>query len=168
MHIAEFTLSTPVLRDALAAAPGTTVELERSSDGPPPRLSVLARGPDINRFEEALAHDDSVVSSEIEARSASLAQYEVTLSADTAERAPSTWSHAEGLEPLTGVGTSQGWEFRMRFDDRAALSAYRDRCREHDVTFTLHGLYTRDESVDTKVEPTVSGSPDSYEPITDH
>lgn len=167
MHIAEFTLSTPVLRDALAAAPGTRVELEHSTDGPPPQLSVLARGPDINRFEQALGHDESVSSSEVQARTPSLAQYELTLSASVTERAPSTWSHGGEVEPLSGVGTAQGWEFRMRFEDCAALSAYRDRCREHDVAFTLHDLYSRDESADTQVEPALSGSRDSCEPTTD-
>lgn len=167
MHIAEFTLSTPVLRDSLAVAPGTTVELEHSTDGPPPRISVLARGPHLNRFEQALAHDDSVQSSEVKARSTSHGQYEVTLTADAAKRAPSTWSHADGVEPLSGIGTSQGWEFRMRFEDDAALSSYRDHCREQNVAFTLHGLYSRDESVGIQVEPTPSGSGDPCEPITD-
>lgn len=167
MHIAEFTLSTPVLRDALAAAPGTTVELVHSTEGAPPQLSVLARGSDINWFEEALVHDDSVRSSEVKARSPSLGQYEVTLSAAAGERAPMTWSHADGVEPLSGVGTSQGWEFRMRFDDCAALSAYRDRCRERDVAFTLHDLYSREEHVESHIEPTLAGSPDACEPITD-
>lgn len=167
MHIAEFTLSTPVLRDALAAAPGTTVELVHSTEGAPPQLSVLARGSDINWFEEALAHDDSVQSSAVQARSASLGQYEVTLSAAAGERAPMTWSHADGVEPLSGVGTSQGWEFRMRFDDCAALSAYRDRCRERDVAFTLHDLYSREERVEGHVEPTLASSTDACEPIID-
>jgi hypothetical protein len=167
MHRAEFTLSTPVLRDALAAAPGTTVELVHSSEGTPPQLSVLARGADINWFEEALVHDDSVRSSEVQARSSSLAQYEVTLSAAAGERAPMTWPHADGVEPLSGVGTSQGWTVRMRFDDCASLSASRDRCRERDVAFTLHDLYSREKSVESHIEPPLAGSADACDPIID-
>ncbi len=167
MHIAEFTLSTPVLRDALAAAPGTTVELEHSTDTPPPRVTVLARGHDINRFEEALRLDDSVRSSEIQARGASLGSYEVTLTAAAKKRAPVTWSHADGVEPLSAVGTNQGWEFRMRFPDRAALSAYRDRCREHDVAFTLHGLYSRTAPDEIHPGSTSADTASTFEPISD-
>lgn len=144
MLIAEFSLSTPVLRDSLAAAPGTSIEVECTIDGPPPRLSVLARGTDINRFEAALAHDESIRSSEVLARSASLGQYEVELSAAAEERSP-LLSPADGAEPLDGVADNKGWEFRMRFPDRAALSAYRDRCRTRDVSFTLHDLYEQTE-----------------------
>ena len=142
MLIAEFSLSTPVLRDSLAAAPGTSVEVERTTGGPPPRLSVLARGNDLNRFEDALSHDDSIRSSDVLARSDALGQYEVELSMAAGERSL-LLATAEGAEPLDGVADNKGWEFRMRFPDRAALSAYRDRCRSRDVSFTLHDLYER-------------------------
>jgi hypothetical protein len=170
MLIAEFTLSTPVLRDALAAAPGTTVDVERSTNGPPTRLSVLARGTDINRFEDALSHDDSVRASDVRARSGSFGQYEVTLTAAMEGRSPTVWSQAEGVEPLSGVGSNQGWEFRMRFPDREALAAYRNRCRERDIAFTLHDLFRRtdglDDHPDTPVGGTVDGT-DCDSPVSD-
>ena len=169
MLIAEFTLSTPVLRDALAAAPGTTVDVERSTNGPPTRLSVLARGTDINRFEDALSHDDSVRASEVRARGGSFGQYEVTLTAAAEGRSPTVWSRTEKLEPLSGIGSHQGWEFRMRFPDREALAAYRDRCRDRDIAFTLHDLYRRTDSLgdhpDTPLDRTGNGA-DRDSPVT--
>jgi len=160
MLIAEFSLSTPVLRDALAAAPGTSVEVERTTGGPPPRLSVLARGNDLNRFEDALAQDDSIRSSDVLARSDALGQYEVELSTTAGGRSLLVTT-VEGAEPLDGVADNKGWEFRMRFPDRAALSTYRDRCRSRDVSFTLHDLYertdTEQEAVDAPATPGNSG-----------
>lgn len=159
MLIAEFSLSTPVLRDALAAAPGTTVELERSTGGPPPRLCVLARGPDLNRFEDALAHDDSVRSSDVTARGPSLGQYDLVLAAEAGQRSLPL-AAAEGAEPLDGVADNEGWEFRMRFPDRAALDAYRADCRSRDVSFTLHDLYERADEEATLDAPAVPGNPE--------
>ncbi|MEF8802049.1 MAG: hypothetical protein V5A38_13685 [Halolamina sp.] len=74
---------------------------------------------------------------------------------------------ADSVEPLSGVGTSRGWQFRLRFDDCAAPSVHRDRYRERDVAFTLHDFSSREERVESQIEPSLAGEPGPYEPITD-
>lgn len=144
MFIAEFTLSTPILRDALGAAPGTTVDLERTSGSRPTRLSILARGQDLNRFEDAMACDESVQEAAVQARGPAFGQYEVTLTPDAEDRTTNPWWQDEGIEPMSATGSNQGWSFRMRFPTREALSNYRDLCRDRNVSFTLHDLYARE------------------------
>lgn len=145
MLIAEFTLSSPILRDALGAAPGTTVEIDRIESGPPARVSVLARGQDMNRFEDALGHDASIEEVAVRARGPAFGEYEMTLTPDAEQRDTSPWWQEQGVEPLSVTATSRGWELRMRFPSRDALSNYRDVCRDRDLSFTLHDLYVREE-----------------------
>jgi hypothetical protein len=147
MLIAEFTLSSPVMRDALGEAPGTTVELGRVASERPTRVSVLARGQDMNRFEDALTRDRSVEEVAVRGRGPAFGEYEVTLTRETEERTTSQWWESQGLEPLSVAGTSQGWNVRMRFPSRESLATYRDICRERDLSFTLHDVYQREELV---------------------
>lgn len=145
MLIAEFTLSSPVLRDALGAAPGTTVEVDRVEHEHPTRVAMLARGQDLNRFEEALALDDSVEKVAVRGRGPAFGEYEVTLTSAVEERTTNGWWKGQQVEPLSVVGSNQGWDLRMRFPSRDALAAYRDVCRDRDIAFTLHSIYGRED-----------------------
>ena len=90
----------------------------------------------------------------------------MVLSAATEERSLPVTA-AEGAEPLDGVADSKGWQFRMRFPDRAALTAYRDRCRGQDVSFTLHDLYVHQDDAEQITDTTPVTSPSGGDTATD-
>lgn len=143
MLIAEFNLSTPVLRDALAAAPEVTADLERTVEGETTRIEFFARGDDLTRFEDALGNDPSVEDIRVLGEGPDFRFYRATLAREATRR---TTYHAfaeTGAHPVSAHGDHTGWNFRVQFPDRAALARYRDSCRERDVSFTLHALYER-------------------------
>ncbi|SFS10535.1 Predicted DNA binding protein, contains HTH domain [Halomicrobium zhouii] len=42
---------------------------------------------------------------------------------------------------LTGVGTSDGWDFEVRGEDRAAISEFRTLCQEHDIPIEITAVH---------------------------
>lgn len=143
MIIAEFNLSTPVLRDALASAPEVTVDLERTVEGESTRIEFFARGDDLTRFEDGLAADGSVEDVRVLGEGPDFRFYRVTLADEARERTSYHAFEETDAHPVSARGDHTGWNFRVQFPDREALAAYRDRCRERDVSFTLHALYER-------------------------
>ena len=145
MLIAEFHLSTPILRDALAAAPQVTVDLERTIDAEPARLEFFARGDDLTRFEGGLESDASVDDVRVLGEGPDFRFYRATLTDEAHERTTyRKWLDLDA-SPVSAVGDQNGWSYRFRFPSREALAEYRDACRELDITFTLHGLYERSD-----------------------
>ncbi|WP_073306427.1 bacterio-opsin activator domain-containing protein [Halobaculum gomorrense] len=143
MLIAEFTLSTPVLRDALAAAPEVTADLERTVEGDTTRIEFFARGEDLTRFEDALGNDASVEDVRVLGEGPDFRFYRATLAPETTQRTAYHVFADTGARPVSASGDHTGWNVRVQFPDRAALAAYRDSCRERNVSFTLHALYER-------------------------
>ncbi|MCU4801690.1 helix-turn-helix domain-containing protein [Halobacteria archaeon HArc-gm2] len=42
---------------------------------------------------------------------------------------------------LTGVGTSDGWDFEVRGEDRTAISEFRTLCQEHDIPIEITAVH---------------------------
>ncbi|UIP00382.1 hypothetical protein Hbl1158_03150 [Halobaculum sp. CBA1158] len=143
MLIAEFHLSTPVLRDALASAPEVTADLERTVDGDRTRLEFFARGDDLTRFEDALSNDASVDDVRVLGEGPDFRFYRATLAREAHERTTHHVFGDTGARPVSAQGDHTGWSFRVQFPDRESLATYRDTCRERDVSFTLTSLYER-------------------------
>ncbi|WP_129114795.1 helix-turn-helix domain-containing protein [Halegenticoccus tardaugens] len=144
MIVADFNLATPILGSALAAAPGVSVAIDRvyTTDGVPLRMQFRARGDGAGEFDAALRDDPTVVDSALLADTESARRYRVELS-DGGRRAATydDWAELDGVL-LSGTGTENGWEMRIRFPDHDALIEYRERCRERDISFSLRGLYS--------------------------
>ncbi|MFC7136115.1 bacterio-opsin activator domain-containing protein [Halobaculum litoreum] len=143
MLIAEFHLSTPVLRDALAAAPEVTADLERTIEGETTRIEFFARGDDLTRFEDAIGDDESVADVRVLGEGPDFRFYRATLAAPATHRTTYHAFEQTGAHPVSASGDHTGWNFRVQFPDREALAGYRDSCRERNVSFTLHALYER-------------------------
>lgn len=143
MFIAEFHLSTPVLRDALAAAPEVTADLERTVEGETTRIEFFARGDDLTRFEDALGNDASVADIRVLGEGPDFRFYRATLERATTRR--TTYHVFEDVDahPISAYGDHTGWNFRVQFPDREALATYRDSCRDRNLSFTLRALYER-------------------------
>ena len=145
MLIAEFHLSTPILRDALATAPEVTVDLERTIDTEPARVEFFARGDDLTRFEDGLDSDESVDDVRVLGEGPEFRFYRATLTEEAHARTTyRKWLDLEAV-PVSAVGDHSGWNYRFQFPSRDALAEYRDACRDLDITFTLHGLYERSD-----------------------
>lgn len=140
--IAEFTLQSPVLADALAAVPSMIVEHEQQSahgDGPS-RLFFWANGGEFEAFERALDDDPSVTEPRCLATLDDRRLYRVQFSADLEGVTYPVWTDADAVL-LESVGTTDGWDIRMRFPDRDALRRLVGYCREHDLPLTVTSLY---------------------------
>lgn len=42
---------------------------------------------------------------------------------------------------LSGVGTSEGWDFEVRGESREAISEFRSLCQEHDIPLEITGVH---------------------------
>lgn len=168
--IAEYRLTSLdlPLTEAVAAAPGVTLYIERILVVDPDRPVVLCRGVgDADAFRGALEADSTVDSFSTVDRSTAGA------AADGDDRAlfritlrdppvPIYRTFVElGATPLGGVVTVDGWWSRARFPDREALAEYRRFCVDRGATFKLERL--RRESGDD--DPPLGLTPEQYEAL---
>lgn len=150
MLVVEFGVDSPILRDAIAQAPSTTITHEaqyRPDDDI--RLLFWAEGESLDAFDDALAGDDTVVDRTILAETQGRRLYRVTYTeyGESVATFPA-WSDLD-LSILHSTATESGWEARMRMPDRNALEAYREVCERKDIRFELHSVY---EEWQTKAE----------------
>lgn len=141
--IGEFTVpaSALAMHRTLAAAPGTTVEIERVVAHESGTLTPYfwIRGGDLEAFETAIADDPTV--SEVSRLDV---HEEGTLYRAEWPRDVESIGHAylqTGATILEATGRNEAWELRMRFDTREDVSAFNDYCDEHDVPLTVNRIY---------------------------
>lgn len=141
--IAEFTLQTPILRDALESTPEMMVQTENLHTGSerPSKMIFWAWGDDFQTFERGIDADSTIRRykhlTELEDRRL----YRVIMS----EKGKNVFTYSAVAEHdiviLYEVGNYEGFTIRARFPGRAALTAYRDVCRAKGVPFLLQSLY---------------------------
>lgn len=144
MIVADFHLATPILREALAALPDAVVRLHRvyATNSGPIRLQFRVETVDPKGFDAALADDPTVTDPTVLSDSGDARFYRVELTDEGREATTYyQWVQLDAVL-LSGVGTDDGWEMRMRFPDRDALARYQSCCEDRDVDFTLRGLYS--------------------------
>ena len=145
--IGEFTVNSDdfALHHAMTTAPEMIVEIERVvatfEDRVMPYFWVS--GGDHAEFDDAFHADDSVQNIAMIDRIDGAILYR----ADWTENIESiVYAYVEiGATILQAVGRDTHWEFRMRFDDQAALSAFRDYCGENDISFELNQLKEQEQ-----------------------
>jgi len=145
--IVECRVSAPnmVLSHARTAVPDATVTVEREigTDPDHPLLFFWVSG-DVDAFHDALLADDTVRDETVLDRFTDRRFYRVQLAE------PGTVLYGTYVElgavPLSLEGDADCWELEMRFPDRAAVAAFRDRCAELGVSFELKRLFrTRED-----------------------
>jgi len=156
MLVVEFTVDTPILKEALTRAPDTVLTYEeqyQTTDGI--TLLFWAEAGDLSTFEEGLAADPTVRNvdclTEMETRSL----YRVTFTEYGEQFATfPAWSELD-ISFLNSTGTHEGWDIRMRMPDREALRRYRRACAESDLQFQLTSIYEGSETAsDTEAQLT--------------
>lgn len=145
--IAEFEVGTggQALTATLRAVPEVHLELvqEVGTDPREPFLFVWMTGADPERFETAMAGDDSVTAVEryVEAGDRTLYRMRITDAVDAVSYP--MWVEL-GAEQLEATWFDGYWHNRMRFPDREALATCRDWCLGHDIEFDLTRVYSEE------------------------
>jgi predicted DNA binding protein len=96
-----------------------------------------------DRFEAALAADESVVDSRSVASVARGRIYRVELSSDALLVMPDLVERGGGL--VGARSTDDGWLVRVQLPDRQAFVAFRRSCVEREVEFRTERLYSADD-----------------------
>lgn len=133
------------LHETLHQLPDVTVEIERVVAAESMLTPYFwVSGGDDAAFERAAGDDPSVRDlRQLDAfQDATLYRGEWT---DNVQTLIYAYTHI-GATILEATGTSQGWQLRMRFEDRDQLAEFRDHCRDRDVTFDLQRLYEIEHS----------------------
>jgi hypothetical protein len=146
--IAEYTLSNPILQETRRRVPDVTFEVEDEQpvSGDPSRLIFWARGTEesLEQVFRALPDDPSLTDFEILSDVPERRLLRVDLSAE-GERGLTYIDAMEfGVTLLSIELHGLGVEYRAQFPNREALSNYRRRCGERELSFKLRRLY-RDE-----------------------
>lgn len=138
--IVEFELSTPILREAAAAASQLSIEQVYESETGATKLVFWATSRDFGTVESALETDSSVDEYTLLERMAEKSLYSASLTEWGSERLthPAAASYDIAFLEITVTGDTQ---IRARVPSRDALFAYRESCRERDVPFRLQRIY---------------------------
>lgn len=158
MFVVEFRVDSPLLREALTRAPGTTVSHEeqyRVTDGI--NLLFWAEGGDSVAFEDGVTADPTVTDLLQLADTRARRMYRVTFT-ETGERVTTFTSWPEmDISLLDATGTQEEWEVRMRMPGREALEQYREACEDRDLRFRLDTIY-EEEGATTPAEVQLTNS----------
>jgi predicted DNA binding protein len=147
--VVAYRLVSPLFGDALAAVPTTCLRIEQAVALDP--ASVLftfrASGGGFDAFEAALERDRrvaeaTVLDGEIDGER----RYRVRVPAS--ETTYREWVSL-GCVLLGATVRPAGWNVRMRFPDREALSAYRACCRDRGIDFVLRSVREATDSTHT-------------------
>ncbi len=141
--IAEYTIETPILQDALDAVPDMVLHTETIHLHPPeaPKGIFMAQGGDFQTFEQTIDVDPTIATFERLSTIDGRRLYRITFSeeGEAVLTYPVLAEHDGVL--LDTTGTHEGLEIRARFPSREALLHYRKACKEREVPFHLHSLY---------------------------
>lgn len=145
--IAEFTLAPGKLSfaTALSAAPSVEFEIEREygTRSAMPVVFCWARGGDLAAFERGLERDPTVTDVERLSEPGDRRLYRLRLTGAAAVVTYDAWVE-QGAARLEMRYADGRWHTRMRFPDRATLSAFSAFCTDHDLDFRLDRLYDAD------------------------
>ncbi|HKJ58349.1 MAG TPA: helix-turn-helix domain-containing protein [Halobacteriales archaeon] len=143
MLIVEARIDSPILREALRDAPGTTVVHEELYDVDDEiRHFFWAEGDDFDAFDAGLDADPTVTDPTVLTETGGRRLYRVTFTEAGEEVATfPTWGELD-LVMLDSRATADGWQVRIRVPDRNALSGFVDACRDRGLTFVVDAIYS--------------------------
>lgn len=149
MLIVEGRVDSPILREALRAAPGTTVVHEEQYVlADEIRYFFWAEGDDLDAFESGLAADPTVSRPTVLAETEGRRLYRVTFTeAGEAAATFRTWGELD-LVMLESRATVDDWHVRIQLPDREALSGFVDACRDRGLSFGIDAIYSANDGVD--------------------
>ncbi len=143
--IAEFELTNPILLDTRRAVPDVAVQVEdeQLSLDDLPKLVFWASGDadDLEQFERLLPSDPTIEAYERLADLGGRRLYRISLT--EAGRVGMTYANAVELDItfLKIWGSGETLRYRAQIPSREALFAYRDVCRERNLSFRLVSLF---------------------------
>lgn len=141
MIVVDGRIDSPILREALVGAAGTTIAYEEKYvvDGGI-RYFFWAEGGDVDAFDDALEKDPTVTRPRMLAEVGDRRLYRVDLTEVGQEAATfSTWGELD-LVVLDLRATTEGWRARIRFPDRDALGGFLDVCRDRGISFSVEAI----------------------------
>ena len=147
--IAEYTLQTPFLLDALESTPDMKIQIEtlhtdsvRSS-----KVIFWAWGDDFRTFERRMDADSTIREYGNLTELGDRRLYSVVPSEAGEEVFTYRTMTEHDIVSLHETGNYEGLTIRARFPGRDALRAYRDFCREKGLTFQVRNLYREEKHV---------------------
>lgn len=146
--VAEFAVVSPILQDARAAVPEMEYDTEdfqvmRNGDQ---QFVFWADGDDFETFEAGLDADPTAADYCSLAEVGDRRLYRVTLTEAAIEYLTCPLATELDITFLDVTVNSEESRVRARIPNRAALSAYRDTCRERDLPFRLLGIHDEDDA----------------------
>ncbi|WP_135826472.1 helix-turn-helix domain-containing protein [Halorussus ruber] len=143
--IAEYTLSNPILQETRRRVPDVTFEVEDEQpvSGDPSRLIFWARGAEesLERVFRVLPDDPSLTDFEVLSDVPERRLLRVALSSEGERGLTYVDAMEFGITLLSIELNDHGVEYRAQFPNREALSNYRRRCEERELSFKLRRLY---------------------------
>lgn len=142
MLVVEFQIDSPILQEALAGAPETTItheELYQSRDSID--LLFWAKGEDLATFDDCLAPDPTVTNPVQLAETGTRRLYRVTYTEYGASVTTIPTRSDLDISLLDATASQVGWDVRIRLPDRDALENYIRVCDERDLQFRLQSIY---------------------------
>ena len=141
--IAEFTITSPLMRETAQAMPNMTFEMEDVQvveDGPA-RFVFWATGDGFDRLHNALAADSTVAEFSFLTDFGSRRLYRASFTEEGKRQLTYPVAAEYDIVYLDLTATHEGSYIRAQVPTREALGAYRDACRERDIPFHLERLY---------------------------
>ncbi|MFC7079793.1 helix-turn-helix domain-containing protein [Halorussus caseinilyticus] len=146
--VAEFVVSSPILRETRKVVPEMTFETEdvRRMPDSSQKFVFWASGDDFDAFESGVEDDPTVADYCLLADLGDRRLYRVTLSESVAERMTHSVAVERDITFLDVTADTTESRVRARVPNRDALCAYRDACREMGFPFRLVGIYDESET----------------------
>jgi predicted DNA binding protein len=138
--IAEFEISTPILREVAQAASRLSVEQVYQSEAGATKLLFWAFTENDEAVDAALEADRSVAASTVLERLPGEHLYSVTLAEWATDRLTHPAAAANDIAMLEITVTDEA-RIRARVPSREALIAYRESCHERRIPFRLLRIY---------------------------
>jgi hypothetical protein len=145
--VAEFTVSSPILRETRRAVPEMTFETEdvRQTADDEQKYVFWASGDDFETFERAVDSDPTAAEYSLLASLGDQRLYRVTISESAAGSLTHEVAAEEDVTFLDVTADADESKIRALVPSREALVAYRDACRERQLSFRLVGIYDESE-----------------------
>ena len=141
--IAEFTLRTPITREALERDPNMEFQVQQFTglEDDEPALFVWAWGGDFEGMEDALSGDPSVTEVNCIAGFDQVRLYQISLSPEGVESTTFRIWGSVGAVLLSSRRDHDRWRLKMQFPDRDAFAAYVEFCEANDLELTVTRLF---------------------------
>ncbi|WP_336326526.1 helix-turn-helix domain-containing protein [Halovenus sp. HT40] len=145
--IAEYTLQTPLLLEALESTPEMMIQIEtlHTDSGGASKVMFWAWGDDFQTFERSMAADSIISEYNCLTEFNDQRLYRI-IPSEQGEKVFTYRIMAEhDIVSLHEIGNYEGLTIRARFPGRNALTAYRDFCQEQELTFQLQNIYPEEQ-----------------------